>query len=247
MRLAHKTLTVAVFVAFGLFSLGAAYLAAGMIERVSGSSVKTALLDAGHDWAGVETGGLRVVLTGTAPNEASRLQAMIVAGSIVDATRVIDGMDVVAAAPIAPPRFSVELLRNDDGISLIGLIPAQTDREEMVGRVTQIADGATVNDLLETADHTPPDSWDDAVDMGLDALSRLPRSKISIAAGEVRVKASTEDFELQANSTGRSAGQLGLKPCFLIQIFGAGLHTDRDHAVYIAVHQRSGQWRQSSV
>ena len=193
MRLGPKILTASAFVLAALVSAGSAFFAAGLIERVSGSTVKTALLDAGHDWADVETDGLEVILTGTAPNEALRLRAVAVTGSIVDATRVIDGMDVKAAEPLAPPRFSVELLRNDEGISLIGLIPAVFDRAQIIDPIKEMANGVRVTDLLETADYRAPDGWEKAVSFGLEALADLPRSKISIAAGEVRVTAISSD------------------------------------------------------
>ncbi|MBM7066066.1 OmpA family protein [Actibacterium sp. 188UL27-1] len=193
MRLGPKILTISAFVLAALVAVGSAVLSAGLIERVSGSTVKTALLDAGHDWADVQTDGLEVILTGTAPSEALRLRAVAVTGSIVDATRVIDGMDVKAAEPLAPPRFSVELLRNDEGISLIGLVPAAFDRAEIIDPIQNLANGVRVTDLLETADYPEPDGWRKAVSFGLEALEDLPRSKISIAAGEVRVTAISRD------------------------------------------------------
>ncbi|MEY8842265.1 OmpA family protein, partial [Cribrihabitans sp. XS_ASV171] len=148
-----------------------------------------ALDDAGHDWTEVEADGLRLTLTGTAPDEARRFNALTVVGDEVDASRVIDEMTVAPTADIAPPRFSVEILRNDSGISIIGLVPAATDREVLVAKLSRLNDGIEVTDLLETAAHPVPEGWEDAMAYAVLALSRLPQSKVSASAGLVRVKA----------------------------------------------------------
>src|SRR5690606_24737304 len=45
------------------------------------------------------------------------------------------------------------------------------------------------SDLLETADFPPPAGWEAALDFGLMALAKLPRSKISIAADTLVIDA----------------------------------------------------------
>ena len=128
-------------------------------------------------------------LGGTAPTEALRFRAMNLAASLVEAGRVRDLMDVTPAKAIQPPRFSVELLRNDDGISLIGLVPATERDAALAQEVANIAAGAQIADMLERAEFPAPDGWDRAVDFGLVALRMLPRSKISIDAQKVAVTA----------------------------------------------------------
>ncbi len=164
-------------------------IAVSAIENRSEQDVRRVLELNGHDWVGVEVDGLQVKLDGSAPDEATRFRALSLAGTVVDAARVIDMMDVADPEPIVPPRFSIEILRNDDGVSLIGLIPASMDREAMVTRVAALAGETVVTDLMETADYPAPATWDAALDYGLDALALLPRSKISIAADRIDLKA----------------------------------------------------------
>jgi OmpA-OmpF porin, OOP family len=73
-----------------------------------------------------------VHLTGTAPTEAARFQALATAGRIVDAARVIDRMEVADTDGIAPPAFLMEILRNEDGIQLVGLVPAAVDHDTVI-------------------------------------------------------------------------------------------------------------------
>ncbi|MEM7731187.1 MAG: BON domain-containing protein [Pseudomonadota bacterium] len=92
MRLSSLLAIVGVFVAAALLCLVSARFAVAVIEGTSKSAVLNALDDTGLVWSEVNTDGLQVYLSGTAPSEAARFRAMSVAGSVVEATRVIDQM-----------------------------------------------------------------------------------------------------------------------------------------------------------
>lgn len=195
MRLSSLLIVFASFATAALLSLVAASFSADLIEDSSQRSVKRELDARGLDWTEVYAEGLQVFLAGVAPSEADRFKAMSAAGGIVDAARVIDNMQVEAAADIAPPRFSVEILRNDAGISLIGLIPIGADRADIVDRMIDLAGRPNVTDLLETAEYDTPRGWNTALRFGLSALDILPRAKVSVQAGAVSVTAMADSPE----------------------------------------------------
>ena len=159
-------------------SLVAASFAVTAIENGSEIGIRRALDEDMHDWAEVEADGLRVVLTGTAPDEATRFEALSAAGRVVDSARVIDQMDVTPATAIAAPRFSAEILRSESGISVIGLVPQDTDRADLACRLGRIAGPDNVAEFLETASYPVPDGWDAALAYAVIALQELPRAKI---------------------------------------------------------------------
>ena len=101
----------ATFFAAAVTSLVAASFSVTLIEESSEIGVREALDDRGMTWAEVQADGLQVTLAGIAPTEAVRFSALSTAGSIVEASRIIDEMEVQAQAAIAPPRFSAEILR----------------------------------------------------------------------------------------------------------------------------------------
>ncbi|WP_347312160.1 OmpA family protein [Defluviimonas sp. SAOS-178_SWC] len=177
------------FLIAGALSLVTATWAAGVVERRSAEGIAAALAEAGHTWAEVTTDGLQVELAGTAPTEAARFRALSVAGTIVDSDRVIDAMDVVDPAALKAPDFTIEILRNGDGISLIGLVPAGDGREKIVEDLTKLAGDGSVTDMLEAADHPVPAGWQEALGYGIKALASLPRAKISISADKVSITA----------------------------------------------------------
>jgi len=179
MRIGPQPLTALSFVvATVLFSVVAGG-SATLIEQGSTRAVRVALETAGQSWADVEAHGLQVVLRGTAPSEARRLRAITAAGQVIDAGRIVDLTEVAAAESLAPPEFALEILRNDDGISLIGLVPASTDRGAMVTRLRGLAVGGQIADMLESADYPVPPGWERAAAFALAALSELPRSKLA--------------------------------------------------------------------
>ncbi|WGW04019.1 OmpA family protein [Tropicibacter oceani] len=195
MRLSSLFILVGTFLAAALVSLITAYFSVGMVENASRSGVLNELDREGLTWAEVDTNGLQVFLIGTAPDEATRFQALSTAGRIVDAARVIDQMLIEEPEDYAPPYFSVEILRNDAGISVIGLIPDSTDREDLLKQFREIATIGEVSDLLDTADYPAPDGWDAALRYAIGALRDLPRSQISVDSERVSIKAMTESGE----------------------------------------------------
>lgn len=192
MRLSSLLTTTGVFVAAGAVCAVAAVFSVRTVESASRDQVFAELRAEGHDWAEVDTEGLQVFLIGTAPDEATRFEALSAAGRAVDAARVIDNMLVEEADAIEPPRFSMEILRNDAGISVIGLVPAETDRDALMEVFSGIAGDAEVTDLLDVAEFDAPKGWERSLDFATEALEDLPRSKISVEAGRVAIKAMTE-------------------------------------------------------
>ena len=159
-----------------------------MIEDSSEINVRNVLDRNGLTWAEVEADGLRVILSGTAPTEALRFRALSLVGSVLDAERVANEMEVAASEAVAPPRFSAEVLRNTAGLSLIGLIPASSDRDAIVDGFVAMGD-ANITDLLEVANYPAPSGWEDALAYAIAAIEGLPRAKVSVDAGRVEITA----------------------------------------------------------
>jgi len=197
MRLSAIAIVALTFLSAAGLCLVAAGFAVKAIEDNSEYGVRLALDENSLSWAEVQSDGLQVQLTGTAPSEAQRFKALSTAGGVVDAARVIDAMEIKDTSVVKPPRFSVEILRNDSGISLIGLVPAATDRADVLARLEPLAANGQVTDLLETADYPVPDQWDRVLNFGIRALQGMPRAKVSISADRVAITAMADSVEEQ--------------------------------------------------
>lgn len=189
MRLSALLIRLAVIGVAAFLATVAARFAVAAVEDLSVAAVEAELESRELVWVSVLGDGLQVILEGEAPDEATRFRAMSTAGKAVDAARVIDNMSVAETEAMLAPSFAIEILRGDSGVSLIGLIPAETDREALNERISAIADGQPVTDLLEVADYPRPDTWRPALNYALRALDLLERSKISVTAQRVTVEA----------------------------------------------------------
>ncbi|WP_420005110.1 OmpA family protein [Arenibacterium sp. LLYu02] len=195
MRLSSLLIPTLTFAGAAGLSLVVAGFAATALENNTEIVVRRTLDRAGFDWAEVVADGLRVELTGEAPDEARRFSAISEVGAVVDASRIIDQMQVTPSKGIAPPRFSTEILRNDAGISIIGLIPDASNHDALISKLSGFRGNPSVADFLETADYPLPKGWVDALDYAVKALALLPRTKISVEAGAVRITAISDSPE----------------------------------------------------
>ncbi|WP_082483409.1 OmpA family protein, partial [Rubellimicrobium mesophilum] len=197
MKLSPPLLAALAFLCAGGLAVAAGQTIARVVEDRSVEAVAARLKVDGFGWTSVLGDGLQVVLEGEAPTEAERFNAISSASKVVDGARVIDNMRVADAAPIDPPDFALEVLRNDAGVSLIGLVPADTDRDEVVEEIGEATEGQEVSDLLQVADYPVPDGWETALDYAVNALEALPRAKISVAPGRVSIEAISDSPEDQ--------------------------------------------------
>src|SRR5690554_5287789 len=187
--------TTGAFLVAALLAAVFAMVMAGFIERTNTRELNTAFDAAGLAWVDVQTDGLRVHLSGMAPDESARIRALQVAGSVVDSSRISDTFEVVRNTVIVAPVFRVEAMRNNDDLSLIGLVPASSDERAIIDRLTALTGDATVLDMLQTADHPAPAGWQVAVDFALDALEMMPVSQISVTASRIEVHALVDSSE----------------------------------------------------
>lgn len=200
-QLSSTTLALLAFILAAMVMVSVAYAAALVIESRTEKVVTARLAEQKIDWIGVHSDGLQVHLSGTAPNEAARFRAVNLVGAIVDSSRIRDGLDVTPASAIEAPDFSVQMLRTEEGIQLIGLMPenpgeGSLSEAALADAAVALAPEAELTNMLETADYPAPATWGAALAFGLEALKRLERSKVSVGAAEVEIKA-ISDSEAQ--------------------------------------------------
>lgn len=112
----------------------------------------------GEEWGSIRANGLRLHLTGLAPNEAARFKLLKSLGKFVEPTRIRDEITILDAENIKPPKFSLEALRNEDRISLIGLIPKKSGRTNILNSISGISKEIKITDMLEEVDYPMPTS-----------------------------------------------------------------------------------------
>jgi len=213
MRHASILIAAAALATAGVAAVGGATLAVNVIEKTTREDIALRLNEEGLGWARVQTDGLQVILSGTAATEAMRFRALSIAGAVADQSRVIDRMSVADALTVEAPRFTVEVLRNDDDISLIGLVPMATGRQGLLNSLRGLSRELEVADMLDSAEYPVPEGWAPAVDFGMRAVSMLPQSKVTVTAGHVRIAAVADnrDDQRRLERDLRSAAPAGVR------------------------------------
>ncbi|MBT7224199.1 MAG: OmpA family protein [Marinovum sp.] len=206
MRLSVTLGTGAFFSAAFVISVAIAYSAVGVIEGWTTKTIDQAHEAAGLSWVAQEASGLNVTLSGIAPSEAARFQAMRLAATIVSGERLVDNMVLAAAPKIAMAEFSLVVLSNANGVSLIGLIPGQTERDFLIEAVSQHAGTMPVTDLLDLANQPAPEGWRTAQEFAVAVLDVIPQAFISLTPDVLKIRAITANdatkrkLETQLNS-----------------------------------------------
>ncbi len=175
----------------------ASWLLAGrfvtVLEGWTKTDVSRALGDADLTWAEVDANGLQVSLTGAAPEESARFRALEVAGQIVGTSRIQDNITIAKKNEELVPEFQIEILRNGDDVSLIGLMPDRDDRVRVLRELAPLHEAGSFSDLMEALDYPAPEGWAEALNYALEVLPKLNRSTLIVTPGALRVQASLQD------------------------------------------------------
>ncbi|MEM7240743.1 MAG: OmpA family protein [Pseudomonadota bacterium] len=177
------------FILFAVGAVSVSKTAVVYFQDQLEAELKNELLLEDEEWVNLRANGLRVELFGLADSETARFRALEVVGRHVEPGRIRDRITILNRNDLPPPTFSVEALRNEERISLIGLIPTDTGREAILGSINDVARRVDIVDMLEEADHSKPENWDTALDAGLEALNALERSKVTIEEDQVTITA----------------------------------------------------------
>ena len=111
------------FFSAAVISVLIATTAVNFVEKISHDQIKKQLLNGGVDWVDVKTIGLQVFLVGNAPDEAGRFNALSLAGTVVDAERLIDQMNIIDSSNIEPPTLKLEISKMKRRFLSMGLSP----------------------------------------------------------------------------------------------------------------------------
>ncbi len=163
------------------------------LETDTMDKVNASLNAAGQNWSSIETDGLIVRLNGEAPSETARFSALEVAARIVDTNRIIDQTTIKNTMAAQTPAFSVEILRNDPELSVIGLVPGKDGRIDVLQKIEPLKRDNQFTDLMESIEFDPPPGWAEALAFAIEISADLPKSRIVVKPGGVSVEAFFSD------------------------------------------------------
>ena len=150
------------------------------------SKVQTALKSKGAAWVQVEMDGQRAILTGTAPSELDRDDALEIVrhaagqgGTVWGGVTKVDGESIRVAASQKPFTWSAQL-GDAKRVSLRGFVPSRQFKNQIAAEARKLFPGG-IDDQTVVASGQPTGDW---MATALHGLSYL----VKLATGEVRME-----------------------------------------------------------
>ena len=97
--------------------------------------LKKATSDVELRWLDMSTNGTMVLVSGTAPNEGDRFKAINLISSIINSKSIIDEIEVNKDLILSKLNYSLEILRDDDDITLVGFVPEKIKTAKLLAEV----------------------------------------------------------------------------------------------------------------
>ncbi len=170
--------------------------AVNFIEKTSGDQIKKELLTGGADWADVETIGLQVFLIGNAPDEASRFDALILAGNVVDAERLIDQMNIIDNSNIEPQTLKLEILKNRKDVSVYGIVPENFNKVAFINSLQrQSGSYGEVREFIDYSSSKADQNWAKSIRFGLSVLETVSLARLEITSSIIQGEVVAENSE----------------------------------------------------
>jgi len=172
-----------------------AFVLVNYFEKKTLEAVLTETSDTELSWLEVSTDGARVIVSGFAPDEANRFIATSKISSIINSERIIDQIIVKKQITPSTLEYVLEILRDDNHISVIGFVPTNSQSKKLIAKLKVIAKDFEVRNLLEVSSFPITDAWKKTLDYAIASVELLPNSKISIAKEEIWILALSESID----------------------------------------------------
>ncbi len=141
-----------------------------------------------HAWADVRLSGRDLYLYGVAPSVPAQQDAS-------DKLMELDGVRVVidqsSLLPIAEP-FITSISLNSGEIKIVGSLPNQVDRAQVIKLISQLVPGISIIDETKTA-RGAPDAYISLVETALKDVASYTTWAIEIVDDQVKVTKPTND------------------------------------------------------
>ena len=192
MRLSVSLVIGAVFSAAAAVCFAAAYLSVILIETATIRAIQNAHYQEDQKWVKTQASGFQITLHGTAPSEAALFSAVNIASSLVSGSRISNDIIVAKIEALSPPAFSLMLLPNKTGLSLVGLVPKEADQSFILAGLRDHFAKLKITNLLEIADYPAPNGWHVAQEFAIKAFRLMPKALISMTPQSIKIKSITQ-------------------------------------------------------
>ena len=182
-------------VAVGLGCVRLGERGARAVERLLADRVEIGLAALNLDWAEVQADGLMLGVYGHAPDLFARDLALETAQATAPLATIIDQMSVSLAPPPTREPVQIEILRDENGLTLTGSFYGERMRDRLLGALSRGAPGLEVHDLTGVNAARPGPGWGRELEIAVLAATQVPNAYVRIAPGEARIGGLARDAE----------------------------------------------------
>lgn len=167
-----------------------------------------AALRVDHAWAQVLAEGRDLTLTGLAPDEGSRGEALAIAGAIYGVRAVGDASALLPEE--SPYRFSA--VKTPNGIMLSGFVPTESARAAIISKLTDLLPGIALSDQMKLA-RGAPEGLVSLAGYGLAAFPRFSTGSLEITDSTLQISGQAlnpDDHEIALEALASPAPSAGV-------------------------------------
>lgn len=167
---------------------------AAEIQSNIATQAREALKKQGFEWVTVNTYGRRVVLSGTANDEAARQSVNTIVSGVPGVSEVANHMNVLGdqnrvVKEVTP--YRTEFSIKDDKIALLGAVPDQDTKNRLIAIANQRFEVDRIDDQLVEA-RTAPSEWSAVAESTLSELIKFNKGSVQIDETTVTIKGSMD-------------------------------------------------------
>jgi outer membrane protein OmpA-like peptidoglycan-associated protein len=162
------------------------------------TKVETALRSGGMNWARVEMDGQRAMLSGLAPSELDRDDAMETArraagrgGALWGGITAVDGERIKLSPPRKPYKW-IAKRGNGQSISLSGVVPSQRFKRQIAAQARQLFPKGVEDRTIVASGH-PTGDWAGTALIGLQQLQKVQSGEVQFNDGVITLFGQTRD------------------------------------------------------
>lgn len=140
-----------------------------------------------NSWASVDVDGVQVTIRGKAPNENQRLKTIKFFQTTLAPTLITDRTGIQIPAQVTKENFKLIILKENDNISVIGLVPNKNYQESIISSISGYPNVKINVEVSNNKNTKMPIALESDLKLVADLLSLFSQGTISINSEKIHI------------------------------------------------------------
>ena len=171
-----------------------------------------------NSWAQVEVDGLQVTISGKALNESQRLKTIEFLQTALLPSLITDRTSIQIPVYITKENLRLIIIKDDNNISVIGLVPNKSYRESIVSKISRYPNVKISVGINNDENTKVPSAWLSDLKLVADSLSLFSQGTISINSEKINITILSSNNDETKKLKQNLSQKTQLRPNFLVDI-----------------------------